>query len=281
MFGKVYHVSSNLLDAGFKQIDFHGISCSIPVNYDNYLTAIFGDWRTPKLDWVEDDSPAMQDDYRGQVPEDRRFMHKKNADAAIELLKIVSKVMDKYDIKFYLDFGTLLGAVRDDGLMPWDDDIDISIIDEKDFFKLPKVMAEIKKQYGYSTNTYTFRHSQEVYNASEKMYVKPKRLEFTDVDNYQVGIIKTDKQWIPGIGNVIMDIFCKYEYEEYSYCMMFGKEYRIPFSPLRKGFKQIDFHGVACLIPTAYDEYLTSIFGDWRIPKLDWVEDDCPALVDK
>jgi len=53
-------------------------------------------------------------------------MTKMNENEIIDGLRQVKEVFDKYGIEFWLDAGTLLGAVRDGKLIEWDKDIDLS-----------------------------------------------------------------------------------------------------------------------------------------------------------
>jgi hypothetical protein len=47
---------------------------------------------------------------------------------AIRALQEVKEVLDQNKIVFWLDCGTLLGAVRENRIIPWDDDVDLAIM---------------------------------------------------------------------------------------------------------------------------------------------------------
>jgi hypothetical protein len=70
------------------------------------------------------------------------------------MLFIFHKLCDEYNVYYIIAYGTLLGAVRHWGMIPWDDDVDI-IVYNNDRKKIYQILKIMKKKYGYQIdNTY-------------------------------------------------------------------------------------------------------------------------------
>ncbi len=47
-----------------------------------------------------------------------------------EMAKIIAEALDRHGVKYMISFGSLLGALRHDGFIPWDDDFDFMILED-------------------------------------------------------------------------------------------------------------------------------------------------------
>ena len=68
-----------------------------------------------------------------------RLIQKANA----VFLKQFNDFCEQNELSYWMDFGTLLGAVRHKGFIPWDDDIDVSMVRD-DYEKLIKICVDGK-----------------------------------------------------------------------------------------------------------------------------------------
>lgn len=78
----------------------------------------------------------------------------------LEILKYFRDLCGKHGLQYFITAGTLLGAVRHGGFIPWDDDVDV-VMPRKDYNRLAKIMrscpdADYCYQDGRSDKMYPF-----------------------------------------------------------------------------------------------------------------------------
>lgn len=92
----------------------------------------------------------------------------------LELLAELIRVCDKYNLKYFLIGGSLIGAIRHKGFIPWDDDIDVGLLRE-DYNKLLKVAdKEFKTPFFFQTpyNDMIYRGHAQIRNINTTAILK-------------------------------------------------------------------------------------------------------------
>lgn len=172
----------------------------------------------------------------------RPFEDKQTYIFASNLLKELVETLNKYNFKYFLDFGTLLGIVRDGKIIEWDSDIDISIYSNE----LDKLKKIIEKNLEELTNKFkvTWRF-EEIIN--EENNLESLILSFRDK--------KKNLNEFPISFSAIM--FNK----THAYQVM-NKVPKVHFAK----HETIDYQGEKVRVPYDYKKYLALTYGDWRTP---------------
>ncbi len=111
----------------------------------------------------------------------------------IDLLNELRRVCDENNIKYFLAGGSLLGAIRHKGYIPWDDDIDINMLKE-DYDKFLKIFNE---KCNNKMKAVSYKNMDGYY------------YQFAKVTNLETVLVEKNSRDIPGLG-VNIDIFPLY-----------------------------------------------------------------------
>ena len=75
----------------------------------------------------------------------RELTSKEHKETLIKMLDFINKICVKNNINYTLIGGSLIGAVRHKGIIPWDDDIDIGLLHD-DYVKLLELLRKNENQ---------------------------------------------------------------------------------------------------------------------------------------
>ena len=174
---------------------------------------------------------------------------------AEQVLLSLCAVLERCQIKYYVDAGTLLGIVRDDGLIPWDDDLDIAVPSS--------MLAEIRQ------------HQEQILAALQKATACQWQITewFAEQD---FGLVKKgDTRSFkltplnPDSGLPLVDFFVKYLDEQTMDYVISSRGFTMPAGHMLH-LAQQQFRGANIYIPSDVEGYLSRHYGDWQTPNPNW-----------
>lgn len=88
----------------------------------------------------------------GEVHNEHRLSLEEVHERELKMMKLFIKLCEQYNLRYYMAGGTLLGAVRHKGFIPWDDDIDL-LMPRPDYDKLQEIVRKQPLMPRYSFNS--------------------------------------------------------------------------------------------------------------------------------
>lgn len=110
----------------------------------------------------------------------------------MDALREFKKICDKHDIKFYLRGGSVMGAVKYAGFVPWDDDMDIAV-PRNDYERLIELFKDKIIANKYVINSYKY---------CEELHCYFPRMSLIESERIKLGLPKNTN-----LGLHLMDIF--------------------------------------------------------------------------
>ena len=189
----------------------------------------------------------------------------------LELLKEIDGICQKNKIQYFADSGTLLGAVRHNGFIPWDDDIDLSVKREN----LEKLIAVLRNDLSkkYELVLPTDYPNDAFFDQFIKVIIKGEYfVECSEESEYygnKPNCISLDFLIIDTLSSNLLFHKFRVVLLKYIYSLCMGHRYKInyeKFSPLLKAAVKIQT-GIGRRIPltklmTAYDKLSCCKKGD-------------------
>lgn len=187
---------------------------------------------------------AMPKSIMGAKESYRPFEDEKTMDLARNTLMCIIDLFELNNIPYFIDHGTLLGIVRDGDLLPWDDDIDISIYSED----TTKTISCIENNISKLPMNKSLRWVVNVYYQENLI---PNEIEITFDPINQMNFKK--------ILVSIKPVFFENEFAVQR--VTYAPEYHF-----RKR-EHVNYKGRNISTPYDYERYLEYHYGEWKIPK--------------
>lgn len=212
------------------------------------------------------------------------------------------KLLRDRNINYWIDCGTLLGIIRDQSLLPWDKDLDISVLRQNLSNEDIDYIVDKVKSDGLQVNVYNSCISivKEEYVFDIKLfdqendYVVEKKLmpknSFSSVVGFLVHSLTSDyethrngrnlfnkfilnliqvfSRFLPSVIKSLLAKPLIYVYQEY---LVNDISEAVPFHFFQE-FEQLEFNGNYYTVPSKNLDYLEFRYGvNWKTPNKEWI----------
>lgn len=123
-FGELYERKSFMELQNFK---FEGHDLHVTKSYDAYLTNLYGDYRVLPPEEKREHHCLYDIKFPGEYKGKKKLTKQETQSVLLDMLNQFVSFCEENGLRYYLVGGTLLGAVRHQGFIPWDDDIDVGM----------------------------------------------------------------------------------------------------------------------------------------------------------
>jgi phosphorylcholine metabolism protein LicD len=229
-----------------------------------------------------------------------------NVEVAVENLREVKDVLNKNGVEFWLDSGTLLGAVRDGKIIEWDNDIDLGtwynnvtrIISIFPKFKKKGFSLRFSRKWGTMT-TWRGKHNAitislykersdcawmiwKVKYSSLMILVKAlyRSVDMSNIRVYAKDTL-TNKYFLSLLPSTLKQLIADIAWAQlnklgYNFLIVVPKHF---FEEL----EHLEFYGTEFNVPSDVENYLAYRYGNWKVPVRNWVyhRDDGASTISK
>ena len=217
----------------------------------------------------------------------------------LDILIEFDQICKKNNLTYWLDAGTLLGAIRHKGFIPWDDDIDVSM-PRDDYNKFIQIYKKELSPYlflqtkesdpGYSQYYTKIRNTNTLFLEHDE---KEKDIIYNQgifIDIFPVNYIDSKMNHVYPFLRFLGNFFTKnrfyikyFNIDVYKYYIkIFNNLHDHKNNFIRKGpevtsklksiekkdifpLKEVEFENLTFPVPYNYDKYLKEIYGDYMI----------------
>lgn len=205
----------------------------------------------------------------------------------LEILDYIDTLCKKHNINYIINYGTLIGAVRHQGFIPWDDDIDLSMPRE-DYQRFITIFQKEKSKYkllSLETDKNYFNNFIKITDSTTKI------IDTRNTKTYESGvfidIFPMDRFDDPKVidtcyklesfkllsfskhKNIVYKEIQKYSRENGQYMAFIPSKFKEKEVFPVDTFKELiltEFEGRMLPVPKKYDQFLTQMYGDYMTP---------------